>query len=335
MKYEISHNAHEKTVLIESLFFKKSIETNTATKVLYSVGRVESLSIVDKVPNDIMRPVWINVTDDYVDCVYKTFDNSGYVFINGSTDRLSIRAWGHEEFIKHIEEVLGSQILPDNEQKIMLLSSSNGETFLNSVNYETSQLEAGNYMPDVSSVFNRVVEDINSTKPNGRIAIFYGPPGTGKTNLIKGIMKATPDVQHIIIPAEVLPNLSGPDLVNAFINAQEGRKVLIVEDADDSLKTRKSGEASAVSNLLNLTDGIIGEVLNVFVIATTNIAEVDIDPAIVRLGRLSVMKELHELNRETASTAYHRLTGATKEYARPVILAQVYADARKFKETCK
>ena len=90
--------------------------------------------------------------------------------------------------------------------------------------------------------------------------------------------------------------------------------VLIIEDAEKVIGDRQSsGSSVGVSNLLNLSDGILGDILNIHIIATFNMDKEKIDSALLRKGRLiaehkfgplsvdDTNKLLGELDKDTTS----------------------------------
>jgi SpoVK/Ycf46/Vps4 family AAA+-type ATPase len=64
--------------------------------------------------------------------------------------------------------------------------------------------------------------------------------------------------------------------------------ILILEDADDALIARDQnlGAKASLAAMLNLSDGILGAVLDLRIIATTNQKIENVDNAILRPGRL-------------------------------------------------
>ena len=63
--------------------------------------------------------------------------------------------------------------------------------------------------------------------------------------------------------------------------------VLIIEDAEKVVRNRNgNGNETAVSNLLNLSDGILGDCLKTQIVATFNTERQLIDKALLRKGRL-------------------------------------------------
>jgi ATP-dependent 26S proteasome regulatory subunit len=69
---------------------------------------------------------------------------------------------------------------------------------------------------------------------------------------------------------------------------------------------RDTGSRERVSNLLNVADGLLGDHLRLHAIATTNISIGQLDPAIVRPGRLAGKREFRRLSRAEAQRLAER-----------------------------
>ena len=106
------------------------------------------------------------------------------------------------------------------------------------------------------------------------------------------------------IPVSAFGVLSSPSLVNFWVgqNHDESGKhrLAIVEDAEELLLPRDVGSREKVSNLLNIADGFLGEHLRLHVVATTNGPVRQLDPALLRPGRLMGMREFRRLTRREA-----------------------------------
>ena len=113
--------------------------------------------------------------------------------------------------------------------------------------------------------------------------------------------------------------------------------MLVLEDADNSLVDRKTGDLSALSNVLNLGDGLLGQVADIRIIATTNSSRMSLDDAIRRPGRLCTYLDIPLLNYQTARDVYSRLVEKTPEVFpfnnQPISLATVYSLAREDRGT--
>lgn len=200
-----------------------------------------------------------------------------------------------------------------------------------------SKLEVNNYSPHVYSSFLNIIKDINSESPSGRLAIINGPPGTGKTHLIKAIIKEI-EANCVIVPSHMVGSLSDPQIIPSLINLREdGRDrhkskpiVFLIEDADNCLSHRDGMNMSQISGILNLCDGIIGSLLDIRIIATTNADRLDLDPALVRPGRLSAQVEVGKLDYEQSIEIVKRLKGdpSTLKKNENYTLAELYSLAK-------
>jgi len=174
-------------------------------------------------------------------------------------------------------------------------------------------LERGNYEDDVLKGFDRIVSDLSSSTPAGRVSILDGKPGGGKTFLVRGLLDAVKDVIFVIVPSNLVQELAQPGMIPALVKLHQSRgqrpMVFLIEDADECLAPRMGDNMSSVSAVLNLGDGILGQLLDVRIVATTNARHQDVDEAIKRPGRLSAMIHVGLLSPEKAGEVYQRLTG--------------------------
>jgi len=194
----------------------------------------------------------------------------------------------------------------------VLVSTQKGPEF-KSMGIGGLALERGNYEDVVLKGFDRIVADLSSAAPAGRIAILDGKPGSGKTFLVRGLLDAVKDVVFVIVPANLVTQLAQPGMIPALVSLHQSRggkpMVFLIEDADECLAPRMGDNMSAVSVMLNLGDGILGQLLDVRIVATTNAHHQEIDEAIKRPGRLSAMLHVGYLSAEKAGEVYERLTG--------------------------
>lgn len=126
------------------------------------------------------------------------------------------------------------------------------------------------------------------------ILLLIGPPGTGKTTFIRGLL------QHC--KASAMVSYDAAVLEKDYIFAQfvEGDKsVLVLEDADMFLKSRKEGN-TMMHKFLNVGDGLV-TTRNKKMVFSTNLPSIsDIDPALIRPGRCYDIVHFGELNQEQA-----------------------------------
>jgi hypothetical protein len=145
----------------------------------------------------------------------------------------------------------------------------------------------------------KLVKERLFEKPNG-LYMFHGPPGTGKTTYIKYLASCV-DRDFIYIPTTMIEYFtSDPNCLHTLI--QKPNSIIILEDAEKAILKRVGDgmDSSAVSSLLNLSDGILSDILKTSVIVTYNCPKQDIDDALKRKGRLQAEYEFDLLSVEDA-----------------------------------
>lgn len=172
-----------------------------------------------------------------------------------------------------------------------------------------------NYRPEVVKQYRHVVDDLNKTNPCGRIILLDGPPGTGKTHMVRALLNEVPKATFILVPSNYISSLGDPSFLGVLVRQQKNDSplILILEDSDEALVNRKEGNTSAISALLNFSDGIFGTLLDMRLICTTNVEINNLDPAVTRDGRLCTRMEIGLLDNEMANAIYERLTGKKGE----------------------
>lgn len=161
------------------------------------------------------------------------------------------------------------------------------------------------------------------------LSILEGQPGTGKTFYLRHLMGVLRGSHRFyFIPTPALGVLSRPDFVGFWADQRRShanRKfVVVLEDSDAALMRRGSDNREEVSALLNLSDGLLGNFLRLQIICTINCAAGDIDPALLRPGRLLCHRVFHRLDYAQAARLAESL-GRTLPAARDYSLAEVYA----------
>lgn len=172
-----------------------------------------------------------------------------------------------------------------------------------------------NYNDDFIPAYERICEIIEDEE-KASLMLFYGSPGTGKSTIIKSLITKYPDKEFVIMDGSMLANVSQEKLMSYFLDNPD--TVFILEDCEKCLMSREHYINPVMPVLLNLTDGIISDVLKIKFICTFNTALSQIDSALTRPGRLKLKYEFKKLTKEKAS----KLLGheATKEMS----LAEIY-----------
>lgn len=144
--------------------------------------------------------------------------------------------------------------------------------------------------------FKEVYENICSglvDKNNKSLFIFRSEPGYGKTYFIRHLTSKVKG-DFVYMSPTLLTQLDNPGFLPFAIDSLKN-KILIIEDGEEILKKR-NGMNSHVSTLLNLSDGLLKDVLNIKIIVTINCKTNDIDEALLRSGRIHTFYEFEKLH---------------------------------------
>lgn len=186
-----------------------------------------------------------------------------------------------------------------------------------------------NYGKKFLDVHNVIIDRLNRKNDKG-IILLHGDPGTGKTSYLKYLTKLITDKEILFIPPSMAEALSEPSIIPFLM--ENKNSILIIEDAERVISDRETnGSPTGVSNILNLTDGILGDCLNIQIIATFNMKRERIDQALLRKGRLIAE---HKFGKLTVSETNALLKHLGKEQTvnEEMVLADIYnIDVELFK----
>lgn len=177
--------------------------------------------------------------------------------------------------------------------------------------------------------FKPVAEQIINSmhvKDEGGLVLLHGPTGTGKTSFLKHLLKVETVKQLIYVPPDLISSLSSPAFFD-FLIKNASNSILLIEDAENVLKKREGGGDQAVSNILNISDGILGDILRMQVICTFNCPVEEIDNALLRPGRLIAEYKFDKLSQQKTYDNLNRLYGrdvAAKYLGKSLSVAEIF-----------
>ena len=229
--------------------------------------------------------------------IYARFEKSvteSYVlFPNSST----------EEMEKFVDMVLQFYVAPNGEENTYWrICSSQGGYYLEKghsrcpSDFDVNKLYNDSFVKE----HEKISEFIDKPDTSGLI-ILHGDKGTGKSSYIKYLINTHADKKFVFVPSSLV-NLLGDPSFGSFLTTLNNH-IIILEDCENVIADRKSGRPSygaAVSLLLNMTDGILADDLNIKFICTFNDDMKNIDPALLRKGRCISKYEFTALDKEKA-----------------------------------
>lgn len=177
-----------------------------------------------------------------------------------------------------------------------------------------------NYGKEFVKKHETILERLNKQNGSG-LVVLNGKPGTGKTTYIKYLTTQI-EKRIIFVPPSMAETLTGPNLLPFLM--ENKNSILIIEDAEKVIGCRESSDTNnSVSNILNMTDGILGDCLSLQVIATLNTPREKIDKALLRKGRLIAEHEFQELSEENVKKLFDKLK-IKKDVTKPLTLTEIY-----------
>lgn len=138
-------------------------------------------------------------------------------------------------------------------------------------------------------------------KSKGKLLLLHGPPGSGKTTLLRYVLTNFVNFQRKIVltNSNFFSRLESPEMTNFILESLKD-SYLLIEDAENLLIQREKSDKNPIGTLLNYTDGIFGDSINMKVIATFNTNIENIDTALLRTGRLHHNQFIGNLTKQQA-----------------------------------
>lgn len=270
---------------------------------------------------------------------------------------VSGRSFDREIFDKVLKFVHDNRSIQQKRGEVYVLVQSNSGLQPCLIGEDYHEIERFNYSKLVLDAYDKTVLEFNKEKSNGFISIFSGPTGSGKTFILRSILGNIKNAKFLFMPADLIRGAAGPQLISVLqdmseelgfdeddedllmqnssgglcgaptgnsVQKQKSKLVLILEDADVVLAPRNETDMAGISTLLNITDGIVGKLLNIRVVATTNSPAKALDKAITRPRRLCSHAIVEALEYSQAMMLYKKFGGEKELPEMSYTLAEIY-----------
>jgi hypothetical protein len=169
-------------------------------------------------------------------------------------------------------------------------------------------------------IHEKIIHKLNERKSKG-LVLLHGTPGTGKTHYLKYLASKIKNKRVLFIPPFLADFITSPEMTPFLI--QNAGSVLFIEDAEKVITDRNTGGGNGVSNILNITDGILSDILNIQIVATFNMDKKKIDEALLRKGRLIAEHKFDALSIEDSQALIDHL-GFDYKTDKPMTLTEIY-----------
>lgn len=211
--------------------------------------------------------------------------------------------------------------LPEKEKdfEINIITRGQHGLELKRMPIKPTRLEIDLFYNDDFKEVNDVIKKRLGKEMDKGIVLLHGLPGTGKTTYLRHLVGEMKKKVLFVSPS-VAGNLMNPDFIDLLMD--NPNSVLVIEDAENIMMDRKFNSDSSVSNLLNLSDGLLSDCLNVQIICTFNSDLNLIDSALMRKGRLIARYEFGKLAVDKAQRLSIKM-GFDTEIRRSMTLAEV------------
>ncbi|MBL8098513.1 MAG: AAA family ATPase [Anaerolineales bacterium] len=238
-----------------------------------------------------------------------------------------------EKWILEVNHSLRAKYGSEKKPGFKVLVSSEGRFYTDDI--DTIDFES----VDINELYNDDFVEVDQIisqslqKNESGMILLHGEPGTGKTTYIKHLICKHTDKQFIFIQNDFVRDLLNPSFV--FFLLQNKNSILLIEDAEKVVISRESSSNdSVVSTILQLTDGLFSDYLNIKIICTFNTNIERIDKALLRKGRMIAKYKFTALSADKTQAlatkmGFENVTGS-------MTLADIFgADKKDFKDAEK
>lgn len=255
----------------------------------------------------LQKDIWIRYRNDY-----ESMAATLYYLSSADADLLQKTEQLLQTLVKEKEE--------DHKGHFSFITTIHGHFHLKEFKHIGDQVDIeDHYNDDFYGFSERVIEKLQKPKSHG-LVLLHGKPGTGKTTYIRYLASQLTK-RMIYFPPYMAAHISSPELINFLMDQEES--ILVLEDADNVISKRMGSDSSAISNLLNLSDGLLGQCLHIPVICTFNMMHTELDTALLRKGRLLGMYEFQPLQPVIANRLSQKIN-IEKTFSQPITLAEIY-----------
>jgi len=253
------------------------------------------------------------------------------ILIPNSTSKL----FSQKKIDKIISLFERSIIIEKPRPTIGMVAIDNGDLYVkdftipDNIKFQYMDLHYGDGFSEFSK---KLIKKLKNDKKG--LILLHGVPGTGKTHYIRYLLtKLTKENKNILyFPPTMVDTITEPSFVNfinSWVNDNEKSCIVLIEDAEPLLVSRNTDRNIGITNLLNLTDGLLNDIFGIQIIATFNTTLDELDEALLRPERLTARKEFRVLPKERSLELAKKLKIKEDLIKNDMTLADIYSIKKK------
>ncbi len=336
---------HQRTIDATSLFAQRFLDSKAL--YLYHFNSLPSLHFVSNLDGEKAYKAFKETFSELIVSEYQyrwfrkekkkyEFDETVFVLSNNCIVEMDgycqiLHDGKQPEFIERCTALMKRFLERKKKEplEINLIVRSGTGLELKAMEIKRTKLDLDLFYEDDFRDVDAIVQKRLNQKNDKGIVLLHGLPGTGKTTYLRYLVGRLKK-RVLFLSPNVAGNLMDPDFIDLLID--NPNTVVIIEDAENIILDRRTSGSSSVSNLLNISDGLLADFLNVQIICTFNSSLTMVDSALMRKGRLIAKYEFGKLGVEKAQRLSRHL-GFERTITRPMTLAEISNQHEKEFET--
>lgn len=207
----------------------------------------------------------------------------------------------------------------EKDYEMNVISLTGSQLDLKTLAIKPTPLDIDLYYNDDFKIIDALIRERLAKENDKGIVLLHGLPGTGKTTYLRYLIGSLKKKIMFVSPS-VAGNLMNPEFMDLLLGNPNA--ILVIEDAENIIMERRYSSRSSVSNLLNISDGLLSDCLNVQIVCTFNSDIGLVDSALLRKGRLIARYEFGKLSVEKACALGKHL-GLNNSFGKPMTLAEI------------